>query len=94
MYTSLSRGLVMVRTQIYLDERQKSALDKLSVERGASVSDLIRQAVDHFIAKASTDFEEALEQSFGIWKSKHRVGESSEYVRKLRSEWKERDRRS
>ena len=40
---------------------QKSVLDKLSAERRASVSDLIRQAVDQFIGRASTDFEEALE---------------------------------
>ena len=84
----------MVRTQIYLDERQKSALDKLCVERGASVSDLIRQAVDLFIAKASTDFDEALDLSFGIWQGRRKIGESSEYVRKIRSEWDGRDRRS
>ena len=84
----------MVRTQIYLDERQKSALEKLCVERGASVSDLIRQAVDLFIAKASTDFDEALDLSFGIWRSRRKLGESSEYVRKIRSEWDGRDRRS
>jgi Arc/MetJ-type ribon-helix-helix transcriptional regulator len=83
----------MVRTQIYLDERQKSALEKLCVERGASVSDLIRQAVDLFIAKASTDFDEALDLSFGIWRSRRKLGESSEYVRKIRSEWDGRDRR-
>lgn len=84
----------MVRTQIYLDERQKSALEKLCVERGTSVSDLIRQAVDLFIAKASTDFDEALDLSFGIWRSRRKLGESSEYVRKIRSEWDGRDRRS
>jgi hypothetical protein len=84
----------MVRTQIYLDERQKSVLEKLSAERGASVSDLIRQAVDQFIAKASTDFEEALDLSFGIWQGRQELGEPSEYVRNLRSEWQKRDRRS
>ena len=84
----------MVRTQIYLDEHQKSILDKLSTERGTSVSDLIRQAVDQFIAKASNDFEEALDLSFGIWKGKKEFGESSEYVRNLRSEWQKRDRRN
>jgi hypothetical protein len=84
----------MVRTQIYLDERQKSALEKLCVERGASVSELIRQAVDLFIAKASTDFDEALDLSFGIWRRRGKLGESSEYVRKIRSEWDSRDRRT
>ena len=84
----------MVRTQIYLNERQKSILDKLSAERGSSVSDLIRQAVDQFIAKASNDFEEALDLSFGIWRGRKEFGKSSEYVRSLRNEWQERGRRN
>ena len=84
----------MVRTQIYLEEGQKSALDRLSAERAATVSDLIRQAVDQFIGRVSPDFEEALDRSFGIWRRRHSVGESSTYVRKIRSEWEERDRRS
>jgi hypothetical protein len=84
---------VMVRTQIYLDERQKSALEKLSSDRGVSISVLIRQAVDKFIVKASTDFEEALELSFGIWKNRPEFSDSSEYMEKLRKEWKEREGR-
>jgi len=36
----------MVRTQIYPDEGQKSALNRLRAKRGATISDLIRQAVD------------------------------------------------
>ena len=83
----------MVRTQIYLDARQKSALEKLSADRGVSVSVLIRQALDKFIAKASIDFEEALELSFGIWTNRRGLGDSTEYVEKLRKEWEERERR-
>lgn len=83
----------MVRTQIYLNEAQKSALDRLSAERGATVSNLIRQAVDQFIVKTSPDFEEALDRSFGMWRHRHELGETSKYVRKIRREWEARDRR-
>jgi len=83
----------MVRTQIYIDDEQKAALDRLSAEKETTVSGLIRQAVDQFLGKVTYDFEEALESSFGIWRHRHRIGESSEYVRKIRSEWDERDKR-
>jgi len=84
----------MVRTQIYLDEGQKSALNRLSAKRGATISDLIRQAVDQFVGRVTSDFDSALNQSFGIWRHRHRLGESSRYVREIRSEWEERDERS
>jgi len=83
----------MIRTQIYLNEGQKSALDRLSIERGVTVSDLIRQAVNQFIGRVSPDFEEALEESFGIWRHRHKLGDPSRYVRKIRSEWNEREKR-
>lgn len=83
----------MVRTQIYLNERQKLALDRLSAKRGATVSALIRQAVDQFIERVSPDFEEALDQSFGIWRHRQKFSDPSRYVRTERSEWEERDKR-
>jgi len=83
----------MIRTQIYLDEGQKLALGRLSAERQASVSDLIRQAVDHFIGRDSYDFEEALDESFGVWRHRRNLGDSSKYVRNIRSEWKKREKR-
>ena len=83
----------MVRTQIYLDEGQKTALNRLSAERGATVSDLIGQAVDQFLGRVSPNFEEALDRSFGIWRHRQKIGESSEYVRNIRREWEDRERR-
>ncbi len=83
----------MVRTQIYLDEGQKLALGRLSAERQATVSELIRQAVDQFIGRGSSEFEEALEESFGVWRYRHRLGDSSRYVRDIRSEWEKREKR-
>jgi hypothetical protein len=38
-----------VRTNIYLDKRQKTFLDRLSAKTGASVAELIRRAIDVFL---------------------------------------------
>ena len=67
----------MIRTQIYLNEVQKSTLERLSAEGGATVSDLIRQAVDQFIGRVSPNFEEALDRSFGIWRHRREFDDPS-----------------
>jgi len=41
----------MVRTQIYIDDGQKAALDRLSAEKRTTVSGLIRQAVNQIPRK-------------------------------------------
>ena len=84
----------MVRTQIYLDERQKLALEKLSAIQGASMSDLIRKAVDQFINRVSPDFDKALDRSFGIWRHRQDLDEPSLEIRKMRSEWRDREKRN
>ena len=40
----------MYRTNIYLDQEQVRALKHLAAEEGASLSELIRRAVDSYIA--------------------------------------------
>jgi hypothetical protein len=83
----------MVRTQIYLDERQKAELDRLSAERRVTVSDLIRQAIEQFLGSSQSGIAIALEKSFGIWKDRDDIGKTPAYVRKIRREWERRDRR-
>jgi len=39
----------MRRTQIYLDEGQKQALRLLALDRGSTVSDLVREAVSRLL---------------------------------------------
>jgi len=36
----------MIRTQIQLEERQAAALRRLAAERGVSIAELIRRAID------------------------------------------------
>lgn len=63
----------MVRTQIYLDERQKEELERLSAEHGVSVAELIRSAVDRMLEEErarTMEFEAALDKTFGLWKER------------------------
>lgn len=61
----------MKRTQIYLTEKEKRELDRLSVERGVSKSSIIREAVDEYLAKHSTERrKEVLERVAGMWKDR------------------------
>lgn len=78
----------MVRTQIYLDETQTERLDLLAGSAGTSRSELIRCAVDAYLAaqdNASADrrdrFRQALDASFGIAKD---LPDGEQYVEALR----------
>lgn len=42
----------MLRTQIQLEERQAAALKRFAAERGISMAELIRRAVDAMLASA------------------------------------------
>jgi len=77
----------MIRTQIYLNENQKRALDKLSSRYGESIAELIRKAVDEFLFKEASSFDDVLEESFGIWKGRKDIGKAEDFVRRLRLEW-------
>jgi hypothetical protein len=58
----------MIRTQIYLTERQKGMLSTLSVRLGQKQSELIREALDRFIeAESRSRKEKILRETAGIW---------------------------
>lgn len=81
----------MIRTQIYLGEEQKRALEQLSLREGVPLAELIRRAVDEFLEKTKQDsFSRALEASFALWRDRTELGESQDYVRRLRREWEAR----
>lgn len=61
----------MVRTQIYLTERQREKLVAIAKTAGKKQSELIREAVDRFINQKSRSTREAvLRESAGIWKER------------------------
>ena len=61
----------MVRTQIYLSERQREELAAMAKATGRKQSELIREAVDRLIDQASGSRREAvLHEAAGIWKDR------------------------
>jgi hypothetical protein len=61
----------MVRTQIYLTERQRDELAAIAKAAGKKQSELIREAVDRLIDQAGRGRREVvLRQAAGIWKDR------------------------
>ncbi len=78
----------MIRTQIYLKERQVGELKALSERSGMKQSELIREALDLFLERESRGRREhILRKSAGLWKDHPDLPDFVE----LRASW---DRRS
>lgn len=61
----------MVRTQIYLTEREKSALEAMARRTGKTQSELIREAIDAMIAAPDLDGRRALlATGRGLWEGR------------------------
>jgi predicted DNA-binding protein len=75
----------MVRTQIYLTEEQKGNLTRLASTTGRRQSELIREAIDGFLAEhRPKDWKEALETARGMWADRDDL---DDFVRELRAGW-------
>ena len=58
----------MIRTQIYLTEQEHTELRRLSRQFKQSQSELIRQAIDHFIEKSQQQNRtKILQAAAGLW---------------------------
>lgn len=61
----------MVRTQIYLTERQRDELAAIAKTAGKKQSELIREAIDRLIQERGlTKRDAVLRQTAGIWKNR------------------------
>ena len=61
----------MVRTQIYLTERQRDELAAIAKTAGKKQNELIREAVDRLIDQAGFSRREAvLREAAGMWKDR------------------------
>jgi hypothetical protein len=61
----------MVRTQIYLTERQRDELAAIAEAAGKKQSELIREAVDQLIDQAGSSRRDVvLREAAGIWKDR------------------------
>lgn len=74
----------MVRTQIYLTDRQRSELEILSKTLGKNQSELIREALDRLIDQTGRSRRESiLQEAAGIWKDRTDLPDFNA----MRSEW-------
>ena len=74
----------MIRTQIYLTDKQRSELAVISKKFGKNQSEIIREALEHLIDQlGQTRKETALEEAAGIWKNRKDIPD----FREIRSEW-------
>ena len=74
----------MIRTQIYLTERQREELTAIARTAGKKQSELIREAVDRFIDEAGRSRRETvLRDAAGIWKDRIDLPD----FRATRTEW-------
>ena len=53
------------RTQVYLTEEQRQGIDKITDTEGISMAELIRRALDHYLAEHHSDADAALASTFG-----------------------------
>ncbi|MCK5098042.1 MAG: CopG family transcriptional regulator [Desulfobacteraceae bacterium] len=74
----------MIRTQIYLTDRQRAELAAISNVFGKKQSELIREAVDRLIDQKSLNRREiVLREAAGIWKDRKDLPD----FKSIRSEW-------
>jgi predicted DNA-binding protein len=78
--------IVMKRTQIYLDDRQRRKLDQVARRTRRTVSELIREAIDaRYAATPKEDFLAALRAgAFGVWKQRPDLAPTDSYLRRVR----------
>jgi hypothetical protein len=77
----------MVRTQIYLTEKEKTGLESAALAQGKKQSDLIRTAIDDLLARQSTVNKSGIiDEIAGIWATRKDIPD----VRRLRTGWRRR----
>jgi hypothetical protein len=53
------------RTQVYFTQQQRQALDELARREGKTLAEVVREAVDAYVAQTPGDPEAVLDQTFG-----------------------------
>ena len=64
MYTALY--MASTRTQIYLTVDQRRRLDEIALREGKAMAEVVREAIDAFLAAAPAPPKDALDATFGI----------------------------
>jgi len=74
----------MIRTQIYLTDKQRAELAVIAKNMGKKQSEIIREAIDRLIDQTDQNQKKtALRKAAGIWKDRDDLPD----FRAIRSEW-------
>jgi hypothetical protein len=74
----------MLKTEIDFTEQEINALQNISLQTGKSQEQLIREAVDHFIAEfQNKDRKSIMQRAKGMWKDRQDLPNPED----LRREW-------
>ena len=74
----------MIRTQIYLTDKQRAELAAIAKNMGKKQSEIIREAIDrHIDQTGQTQKKASLKKAAGIWKNRDDLPD----FRVLRNEW-------
>ena len=75
----------MKRTQLYLDDDMARILATVSRQRGATISQLVRESVRATFGRAGALDKPAMARRLaGIWKDRTDLGDTGRFVRRLR----------
>lgn len=74
----------MIRTQVYLTDKQRVELSIIAKDLGKKQSEVIREAIDRLVDQAGQNRKKtALQEAAGIWKNRKDLP----HFRALRSDW-------
>jgi len=74
----------MIRTQIYLTDKQRTEIAAIAKNMGKKKSEVIREAIDRLIDQTGQNQKKAtLREAAGIWKNRDDLPD----FRAIRSEW-------
>jgi Ribbon-helix-helix protein, copG family len=72
------------RTQLYLEDDLWQALRLRARQSGSTMSELVRKAARDAYIGTAIDRKAAMTGVIGLWKDRADIGDSQEYIRKLR----------
>ncbi len=73
----------MVRTQIYLLESQKTELEKLALRKNESLAEVVREAVNLYIAGNQETAVDLILETSGLWVNRDDI-DSDDFISRLR----------
>ncbi len=79
----------MERTQIYLTREQKKALKTIAIQKQAPLAEVVREAVELYIAEQKPSATERISRAEGLWKDRKDL-DAAAYERELRKELNKR----